>query len=1328
MCSERNEDVKKRIGCVLLLLILAVLSACQTATEDVAQKRKKSAVAVISLHAFWELEQAARELESYMDVDIYSHGKPPFPSFEGIDLTRYDLIFAEGIGAKLGFHIDQFDAAKTATKVVVVKPRYIQGNVSLDHHPWLEQYWTNSSRENVRRLMHYLGANLLALPIETQPPIAYPEHAFYHPDAPELFVSHRAYRDWREQARQKRHRPSKNPLNIGIVFYQDNYIKGNTAYVDSLVRNVELRGHRVFPLMGKGGFLFDPYLIEDGKSLVDALIFCGTKINWFDYGKGQQHAHALNVPILSGINFYPGTPDQWRDNIGGLSPDMTPQAVYSETDGIIEPIVISGRVADETGQPKNQIMPDQLDWRVERALAWAQLRRMSNREKRLVIPYYSEGAGKANIGSDPDFYLNVQASLVNILKALKEAGYNVGEKPLPDVETLSRMMAEQGSNVGNWAPGEMGKRVGQGHAITIPENTYLNWFGELPEKKQREMIDNWGAPPGSIMVHTARDGQRMISIPKIQFGNVLLVPHPDWGYKQDEDVLYSKDQLPPHHQYFAFFEWLQQVYNPHAMLTMFTQLSLMPGKMEGPARTDWVGRLIGNMPHIYPTPLQGNAGIGSKRRASALTIGFMPTIVASELYENLHELRNKTARLGENLPPAVRAELETGIRQECERLHLARDLGLDIQGAPFDQLATATRTYLEEINREHIPYGPHTLGVPPEGRPLVDMVRSMLGREFREALVAHRADVSPDTLAKIILTDLLLSGETTQDIQRTQLKAASEDIEIYLQRALDYKARIEAAREEVPRILSALEGRFIEPGEMDDAIRNPDALPSGRNPYHFDHRSMPTREAWEVGRRLADDMLNQHVEKHGAYPRRVGYVLWSSEITKNKGILEAQVFYLLGVRPVWNKRGWVADIEVIPPHELKRPRVDVFVTTSGTYRDHFMDKIRLIHKAVKLVSELDEPDNIVRIHTEAAYQKLASAGPSPESAQSLASIRVFSENVGAYSPSIQFAIHAGGTWEDDGKISDLYMTRMSHAYGENTVGEYVQDLFRQNIETVEIASFGRTSNVYGVLDHPMVAAYLGGMNMAVRNTTDRKIDLYIHNLRNPQSERVETLERFYSRELRSRYFNPKWIRGMMDHGYDGARYMTEFTETMWVWEVTSPDLVSDEDWKRIHQVYMKDEYDLGLEDYFSENNPYAEQTMMATLLEAAHKGYWQATDEVLQDVAQQLAQSVSDHGPACNSGICNSPSLETFVTELLNKTPGVQALAQPYQDAINIARQARYDLPPAPAEPMTGYEMADVVRTVADHLSTHKTTYFAIGIISALLVAFGWLRQRRKTW
>jgi cobaltochelatase CobN len=547
----------------------------------------------------------------------------------------------------------------------------------------------------------------------------------------------------------------------------------------------------------------------------------------------------------------------------------------------------------------------------------------------------------------------------------------------------------------------------------------------------------------------------------------------------------------------------------------------------------------------------------------------MPELVRAGLSPDLAEVE---ALLGAS--PVDEAKL----RAAAAKAGMAGPLGLDPALAPLGALSEAVRRYLAEARAAPMPLGGHVLGQAPDAATTASMVQAMLAGNGAGSLPLDR-----------------VMRAIAGDAHALEVKPAAQ--------ARDYASRIASAPRETDAVIAALAGRYVAPGPMQDAIRNPDALPAGRNPYTLDVRAVPTQPAWDAGIRLADQMLGQYRAEHGRLPRKVAFVLWSNETAQNGGTNEAQIFHLLGVRPVWNTRGQVVDVAPVDRAALGRPRIDVLVTTSGTYRDHFGDKLALIAKAVKLAAEADEADNPVRDETLARAAAMRAAGVDADMAERRALRRIFSTAPGAYSPSTQFANREG--WSP-ARLNQLYQARLGHAYGDGSDGEADAAAFTANLKRVDAAVFSRSSSAYGLLDTPMPAAYLGGLSMAVRQDSGRTIDAYVANEQSKGEPRVETLERFYGRERDSRYLNPAWIKGMQASGYNGARYMADLADSMLLWDQTRPELVTDRDWEAVRDVYLHDRYKLGLERYFAENNPAARTKLVQTMLDAIDRGAWRA--------------------------------------------------------------------------------------------------------------------------
>ncbi|MCK4458501.1 MAG: cobaltochelatase subunit CobN, partial [Methanosarcinales archaeon] len=502
----------------------------------------------------------------------------------------------------------------------------------------------------------------------------------------------------------------------------------------------------------------------------------------------------------------------------------------------------------------------------------------------------------------------------------------------------------------------------------------------------------------------------------------------------------------------------------------------------------------------------------------------------------------------------------------------------------------------------------------------------------------------------------------------------------------------------------ALDGRYIPPCPNGDPVRNPDALPTGRNLCTFDERLIPTEEAWDVGKELTDQLLAQRVNETGKYPRKAAFLLWSIETSRHQGTMESEILYLLGVKPIWNTKGRVIDVELINSSDLLRPRIDVVVTTSGAYRDMYSSKIKLIDKAVRLAVQANDMEypNYVNESSELIYAALmATENYTCEDARNLSMARIFSPHPDSYTTGLQNAIPASNTWNDTGSLANLYIDRMSYAYGEDVWGEHLSDLFKENLDGVEVCVFSRSSNVYGVLDHPEVAAYFGGLSMAIESISGDAPDMYINNLRDANDPDVETLSHFMNRELRTRYFNPKWIEGMMEHGYDGTRYMAQFITDLGIWDVVMPDLVTDAMWGEAHDVYVGDKYELGMAEHFSSNNPYAYQSITADMLDMIRTGYWDAPEVVTQTLVTEYVKSVVEHGDlACCHHTCGNPDLDDeWMAGLIHEY--APEYSETYRELISDTTWR--DIPPPQDAPGTTPEPALTPKTQSDSSSRDGT-------------------------
>jgi cobaltochelatase CobN len=1280
----------------LMLLLIAVLGLVPPAQAQTDQPRIAFIYDGGESTGPAELRRAADLRADEASIDIYAPGDGGLALTATTDLTQYDLVVLDGTAQGLSLSTARAAAVKAKTQLLVIGgDGSLQGNVDAAAHPDVAAYWANRSVDNDSALIRYLATKVLERRNTKAivAPVIYPDQGFYHPAAPALFPDRAGFIAWSAARRDgKAFDPAK--LTLGLIAHRIQVQQRNVAHIDALIAEAESQDLNIITLVRKGDADFSA-LIENGKPVIDALIFDGEFLALRDREGGREQAKKLGVPVLMAISAHARTPDEYRASPGGIAPDLTARVVNSERDGLIEPIVIAGR--DESTATRRAVpMAEQIAWRVARAKGWARLHHAANADKRIVFTYWSEAGGKADIGADPDDFLDVQGSLAKLLPMMRVRGYNVGAGETPNAEEMAVRMSRKASNVGGWAPGELAKMVEDGEVALLPEARYLEWYRAIPAKRRAEIEAMWGPPPGKTMVHIDRNGQRSIVIPRLEIGNIIVAPHPMWGYYENEKVLMSKDALPPHHQYLAFFLYMQKEWKADAWVSLFSNIVLQPGKSEGPLADDHIGIELGGIPHIHPERLGATGGMSNKRKALAQTIGWYNIVVPLD----------KTGATG--------------------------------------------------------PWGGKILGTAPQGDVMAQMVTGMLGADLEAALEPFGPDAAS---AALDLVRAVLTGGQTPDAALTaRFGRSAPDARAVLALATDYAARLNLSPRETEAILESLEGRWIEPGPMGETYRRPDTLPPGRALYNFDQRAIPTPQAVEVGIKQAESLIAAHHEANGgAFPKKLAVVMWSGENAKTGGVNEALVLHLLGARVERNWRGEVTGVVLIPRAELGRPRVDVIVQTSGVYRDHFQDKVALMNDAAQLAAAADEPDNPVAIATREAEAALLAKGETPERAAALARARVFAPAAGAYSPSIQFLAKSGDLRGDEARMADLYTMRMSHAYGGGLYGAEARAGFEANLRRMDGAALSRSSDVNGMLDHPMSAGFLGGLNLAAKKLTGRETMLYVTNQRDMRNVSVQSARSALQTELRTRYFNREWLRENQAHGYDGARTFMLATNHLDLWDTTATKMVESSDWAEVKAVFVDDKLGLDMDRFFDRANPFAQQVLLTNLLGAAKRGHWEASEAELAQIARRLVSSVRDHGPACEASQCRNQKMTDFVQRQLTAQPGGAALINVYKSAIasatadqsapgagdarqpgatssaqNAASADRSKASATPRPPtisqsphspnsVTGQIMREIEKVAANAPQLSPSTLAALLIALLALMGFGgWLAGRRS--
>jgi cobaltochelatase CobN len=1006
----------------------------------------------------------------------------------------------------------------------------------------------------------------------------------------------------------------------------------------------------------------------------------------------------IDVPVLRGLTllFTGETFTQYRKTRNGIrGAGLVMGAMVPELDGAIAPTLIEGLNAEWYGRRFEAIEQERIDRLVDRALRWIALRRKPNSGKRIAIVYVA-GIGKGRITAAS---LNVPESLTGFLHAMGREGYSFSHLPVDSGQLLDEMLVK-GRNISPTQPGELDELASMPGVELLPVDGYVDWFRTLPEAMRKEVEQMFGPPPGELMT-IERDGKKYFVLPKLDFGHVLVLPQPLRGAKMDSRLQHN-DRVPPPHQYLAVYWWLREVWKADAIVNYGTHgtQEFLPGRPLGQLADDWSDRVLGPLPSIY-VYVMDNVGeaLIAKRRGSAVTVSHqIPAIAAASLSEAdkaIGALYRATEQFLAQEDGALKERLREQIGRQAHERSLDRDLGYDWSTEnPNDTQVAELQLHVHLINEDKIPLGLHVHGRPSPTPDVASLITQILGKPYIRRVAQMEFDFRGERgeiyeRAKARAVDLV--NDALQGTAPHRALAPDEE------RVVRLKEAFAGARQEIPRTLRALRGGYVPPGGGGDPVRNPSALPTGRNLYGINPGEVPTRAAWDVGVQLAKDLLERERKRLGRWPRKVGFTLWNTEVIRQNGTDLAQILFLIGVRPLWDHNNIVSEVEVIPAAELQRPRIDVVIQSGSLFRDTFPDRMELLDKATRLVEEKGDGENYLARNTEQIEQELKTAGLSARDARLYAGARVFGNTPGGYGTGLVDGIERSGSYEDTKAFTKDYVARLGAVYTAGAPwGSSVPGVYERALKGTDAVALSRSTNVVSPLTLDHYFEYLGGMTMAVRDLDGASPETYIADVRDVERPAMETLKETLTRDLRGKFWNPRWIREQQSEGFSGAVEITQAATNLFGWQVTKPEAVSEYVWDEVQRVYVEDSHSLGLTEWFDRENPYAFQNLAAVLLESARKGYWKPAPDVLQRTANAYARSVGKHGPAGDLRTVENFRLQSFVNEQLRapgNEPGIEltslyqkALAKsagaPAGSQVVAGRRLVPDSPAKPAPPM----------------------------------------------
>jgi cobaltochelatase CobN len=612
-----------------------------------------------------------------------------------------------------------------------------------------------------------------------------------------------------------------------------------------------------------------------------------------------------------------------------------------------------------------------------------------------------------------------------------------------------------------------------------------------------------------------------------QFGNILVALPPDRGRASERRADYHDPSLPPRHALVAFGLWLRHIAKADALVHMGAHgtLEWLPGKAIALTADCFPEIVTGPLPVIYP-------------------------FIVSNPGEAAQAKRRIAAVTIGHLPPPLVAGGPAGDAHELELLldEYAQADGLDRRRR--ERLA---KLIVETAQRTGLARG------------------AGLGGAVEPDEALRRIDAWLCDLKDLAIKDgLHIYGRAP----------AGHDDPVWRQ----------SAEAERVALIAALDGRRVMPGPAGAPARGRrDVLPTGRNLFTADPRTLPTPTAMELGRLAADEVVRAHLQTHGEMLRTAVIDLWGSATLRTGGEEIAQGLALMGCRPIWDHAsGRVTGVEVLPTAAAGRPRIDVTWRISGLFRDLFPAQIALLDAAVQAVAARDE---------DSGENPLAAARRAGNGHATARLDRIFGPAPGTYGSGVEGLLGQNASAET---IGAAYLAAASHAYGgADGEANAAPGSFAQRVASAEILVHPSDDPGRDLLEGAEDAAFVGGFAAAAK-LLGRPVDLIMLDNTDPQRPRARALSAALARIVRGRAVHPRFIAGQMRHGPRGAAELAETVDRLFNFAETT-DAVGSELFDLLHEAYVADPV---VRDFLLRENPQAASAVAGRLDAARLRGFW----------------------------------------------------------------------------------------------------------------------------
>jgi cobaltochelatase CobN len=1039
-----------------------------------------------------------------------------------------------------------------------------------------------------------------------------------------------------------------------ITFYRALLQSGDLDPIDQLIKDLINQGLNPLPIFASSlkdqvakDIITDIFSEAKPSAIINTTSFAISKpgTDWQGTILDRSETPVFQA-ILSGSN-----KDTWQDNPRGLiSRDIAMNVTLPEIDGRITTRAISfksdfGRDENvETSLVGHKAEPNRTEFVAKLAASWSKLQstEIEKRKVALILSNYPSNDGRIANGVG----LDTPAGTIKLLEAMKEVGYDLNTIPTNGDE-LIKQLQHATADKSEWHH--------------YPLTCFQKAWNKLDQTFKDEVVERWGQPDEDPSFNHENDS---FLIRTISLGAVMVGVQPGRGSGLDAKLSHHDATIPPTHEYLAFYFWLREEFKMDAIIHMgkHGNLEWLPGKALALSKSCAPEAILGATPHIYPFIVNDpGEGAQAKRRTSAVIIDHLtPPLTRAESYGPLKDLE---CLVDEYYEAAGVDPRRTKILGE-DIISLAQSIGLskdcDIKESDCDDTKLQKLdNFLCELKELQIRDGLHIFGEAPKGEQktnlLLALTRLPRGEiKKEEGEIVSTAETEHQSILRALANDLNLgfdplitematpwqgpkpevlqsitdqswrtNGDTVErlEILAEELVNGSHSSDPSWHKSkwketspvLDYihthlNPLLETcATKEIEGVLKALDGKFVEPGPSGAPTRGRlDVLPTGRNFYTIDNRTIPTETAWRLGKQSAETVIKAYTQANGEWPKQIALSAWGTSNMRTGGDDIAQALAFIGTRPTWDSASRrVTGFEIIPLSELNRPRVDLLLRISGFFRDAFPAQIDLLQSAINAVADLDENENANPLRAAYLKQKeiLQSEGHSKTDADKKAKARIFGSAHMSYGAGLKDMVHSG-QWTTREDLADQYIKSSAFTYGQakenETDGKEALEHFKALLKMTNLVVHNQDTREFDILDSEDFYQFEGGLSASVESVSGKAPEIYHNDHSNPENPKVQTLSEEIAKIVRGRAANPKWIKAIQRHGAKGASEILATVTNLSAF-ASLTNAVEEHHFESLFEAYLVDE---DVREFLQTSNKPAMEEIVKQFQEAIERGLW----------------------------------------------------------------------------------------------------------------------------